>query len=269
MTEIFDVIRSRRSVRTFNGKAVDAALLNELKEYGKTVTDPWNIPVEFVYMDARAYGLYSPVLSGEPMYIAAKVKKTENSEAAVGYAFEKLMLKAVQADLGTVWIGGTMKREEFEKACGKADDERMPCITPLGYPAKMSFKETMMRKGVGADKRLPKEKLFFENDWNTPYVTDDSMLFEALEAVRLAPSAVNKQPWRILYKDGMYHFYEKKNKGYVSEEVGDMQKIDIGIAMAHFDLIIEAYGKKTEMLINEPAVSKEADMEYIASLRIL
>ncbi len=36
---------------------------------------------------------------------------------------------------------------------------------------------------------------------------------EILEMVRWAPSAVNKQPWRIVYKDGTYHFYEKKDAG--------------------------------------------------------
>ena len=66
--------------------------------------------------------------------------------------FEKLVLHAWSYGIGTTWIGGTMKREQFEQAAGVGTDEMMPCVSPLGYPAhKKSLKEGMMRKGVGAD----------------------------------------------------------------------------------------------------------------------
>ena len=91
------------------------------------------------------------------------------AEVAFGYSFEKVVLYAWSIGIGTVWIGGTMNREKFEKAAGLKDDEMMPCISPLGYPAaKHSIKETLMRKGVGADTRFPAEKIFFENSFFLP-----------------------------------------------------------------------------------------------------
>lgn len=265
---VFETIRQRRSVRTFEKKKIDNSVLEELKEYAKQIENPWNIEVRYVFMDAEECGLSSPVLSGEPMYIAALVDKTDHAEEAAGYAFEKLMLKAVSMGLGTVWIGGTMKRELFETACGKTDHERMPCITPLGIPAKMSFKEKMMRKGVGADTRMKSEKLFFAEDMDHPLKADSMDIHDALEAVRLAPSAVNKQPWRIILKDGLYHFYEKHAKGYISDAVGDMQRIDMGIAVAHFDLVLNERGLQTELVISDPGIPVDEDMEYIASVKV-
>ena len=47
----------------------------------------------------------------------------------------------------------------------------------------------------------------------------------------MGPSAVNKQPWRVILHGGTYHFYLKRDKGYISDAVGDMQKIDPGIAV--------------------------------------
>ena len=267
--QIYEIIRQRRSVRTFEKTKIDQTVLEELKEYAKQISNPWNIEVRFVFMDAQEYGLSSPVLNGEPMYIAALVDRVEHGEEAAGYAFEKLMLKAVSMGLGTVWIGGTMKRENFEKACGKADHERMPCITPIGTPAKMSLKEMMMRKGVGADSRMKSEKLFFNEDMDHPLKTDNMDIHDALEAVRLAPSAVNKQPWRIILKDGLYHFYEKHTKGYLSNAVGDMQKIDIGIAIAHFDLVLKERGYASELIISDPEIRVDEDVEYIASIKAL
>lgn len=266
---MIEAIRNRRSVRTFDGRKIDESLMKQLQEYALQIENPWSIRTELVFLDAKENGLSSPVLSGEPMYITVKALKCQHMEEACGYAFEKLMLKAVEMGLGTVWIGGTMKRELFEAASRKSDEERMPCITPIGYPAKMSFKERMMRKGVGADTRKKNDELFFENGFVTPLKISEMMLHDAFEAVRLAPSAVNKQPWRIVYKDGLYHFYEKKAKGYVSDEVCDMQKIDIGIAICHFDLSVSEYGRKTELIIEDPGIACPEDIEYIASLRII
>ena len=121
-----------------------------------------------------------------------------------------------------------------------------------------------MRKGVGADSRIPANKLFFDGAWGQAYNPDDEMA-EILEMVRWAPSAVNKQPWRILVKDGIYHFYEKKNKGYDHDVTGDLQKIDVGIALCHFVMGAEEKGKRAEISVKDPGVEIPGDVEYIAS----
>ena len=61
--------------------------------------------------------------------------------------------------------------------------------------------------------------------------------------VRLAPSAVNRQPWRILVDQNCVHFYLKRTKGFNGGKI-DMQKIDMGIALCHFDLMCEELGIK-------------------------
>ena len=79
----------------------------------------------------------------------------------------------------------------------------MPCVSPLGYPAKkMSLRETLMRKGVRADSRIGFRELFFDGSFDKPLKEEQAgELLEVLEAVRLAPSAVNKQPWRVVLLD--------------------------------------------------------------------
>ncbi|MBR7032250.1 MAG: nitroreductase family protein [Clostridia bacterium] len=63
----------------------------------------------------------------------------------------------------------------------------------------MSLRETMMRKGVKADSRLGFEELFFDGGFETPLTEEKSgALKDVLNAVRFAPSAVNKQPWRVV-----------------------------------------------------------------------
>ena len=236
MSELLNIIKSRKSVRSFDGKPLSAEDRNKLEQYMEAIANPFGVPVRFVLLDAKGNGLSSPVLTGETMYVAGIVKKGNYADVAFGFSLEKLVLYAWSLGIGTTWIGGTMKRELFEQAAGVSDDEMMPCMSPLGYPAKKhSVKETLMRKGVGADSRLSTDKLFFDRTWSVPLNAEDSdELCDLMEMVRWAPSAVNKQPWRIIAADGSFHFYEKQDKGYVSEKTGDLQKVDVGIALCHF-----------------------------------
>ena len=67
-----------------------------------------------------------------------------------------------------------------------------------------------------------------------------------LEMVRLAPSASNKQPWRIVKDNNLYHFYEQQLSGYSKSFAYDIQRIDMGIAACHFHLTAIEKGLKGE-----------------------
>ena len=90
----------------------------------------------------------------------------------------------------------------------------------------------------------------------------------ALEMVRLAPSAVNRQPWRLVVQGDRVHFYEKPYKGMVSDAVGDMQRIDIGIAINHFMLALAQSGMQADILDEEPAIEKPAGLQYVITIKI-
>ena len=158
-----ETVRTRRSVRTFDGKPLSPEDLEKISRFAENIRNPYDIPVEFVLMDAKEKGLSSPVLAGETMFVAAKVEKIPHAEEAFGFAFEELVLYAWSLGIGTTWIGGTMKRELFEKAAGLGENQMMPCMSPLGYPAqKMSMRETLMRKGAKADERKASAEVFFD-----------------------------------------------------------------------------------------------------------
>lgn len=268
MTELSELIRSRKSVRSFDGRKLAAEDREKLERYAADIANPFHIPVRFVFLDADEYGLSSPVLAGETLYVAGKIEKKPGAEAAFGYSFEKLVLYAWSLGIGTTWIGGTIKRELFEKAAALGENEMMPCVSPLGYPAeKRSVRETLMRKGVRADSRMPEDRLFFDGAPDVPLAGQEKAeIADLIEMVRWAPSAVNKQPWRIIRKDGEYHFYEKKDKGYVSDAAGDVQKIDVGIALCHFMAGLEEKGDSPEAVIRDPGIAVPEDMEYIATV---
>lgn len=264
---ILDSIRKRRSVRTFDGNPLRPEDVQKILDFAGKAENPYDIPITWKLLDAKTHGLSSPVIVGTDTFIAGKMRRVPHAEEAFGYTFEKIVLFAETLGVGTTWIAGTMNREAFERAMAVSDDEVMPCVSPLGYPAKkMSLREVMMRKGIRADSRFDFEELFFEGSLDKPLSESGAgKLLEAFEAVRLAPSAVNKQPWRCVRCGDKVHFYEKRSKGYVSEDGWDVQKIDIGIALCHFELAAKECGLDVSPEIAGPAVPVPEDMQYIAT----
>lgn len=269
MAGLMDIIKGRKSVRTFDGNPVKPEDKEKLEKYIGTITNPFGIPVRFVLMDAKEHGLSSPVINGETMYVAGITARLPRAEEAYGYAFEKLVLYAWSLGIGTTWIGGTMKREVFEQAAGVSAGEIMPCVSPLGHPAeKRAIRETLMRKGVGADSRLSAEKIFFDGAWDRGLPAEkQAPIADLIEMVRWAPSAVNKQPWRVIVTDDGFHFYEKRDKGYISDKTGDLQRIDVGIALCHFVTGLEEKGEKPVIVTEDPGFAIPENAAYIATVK--
>ena len=262
-----ELIRKRRSVRTFDGRPVSGEDAEKILSFASSLEDPFGIPVSWKILSAAEHGLSSKVIVGADTWLAGKMKIVPRAEEAFGYLFEKISLYALSLGIGTTCIAGTMDRPAFEKAVELGEGEVMPCVTPLGPPAaKMSVREGLMRKGVGADERMDFGSLFFDGDLSTPLSREKAgRLAEALELVRLAPSAVNKQPWRVSVDGSRVCFFEKRSRGYKGKDGWDIQKIDMGIALSHFELGLEEAGISFSLSFDDPGMVPEEDTEFIAS----
>lgn len=266
---MLEAIKRRRSVRTFDGTALRKEDAQKIMDFAESVKNPYGIPITWKLLDAAKDDLNSPVIVGTDMYIAGKMRRVPHAEEAFGYSFEKIVLFAESIGVGTTWIAGTMDRRAFERAMALENGEVMPCVSPLGYPAKkMSLRETMMRKGIKADSRLDFGELFFDGSFDKPLTEENAgKIKEALKAVRLAPSAVNKQPWRVIKEGNKVHFYEKRNRGYVSDSDWDLQKIDMGIALCHFSIAAKECGSTAHLYLEEKSPNVDG-LVYIASFSI-
>jgi nitroreductase len=73
-----------------------------------------------------------------------------------------------------------------------------------------------------------------------PAVQPDKLI----EAMRIAPSAVNLQPWLIEKIDNRYNFYIRRPKSVMEKMISSLRHIDMGIAMAHLFVQAKADGCK-------------------------
>lgn len=123
-----------------------------------------------------------------------------------------------------------------------------------------------MRGFAGSDHRLPWSELFFTDSAESPLLPEEAGIYrEALENIRLAPSASNKQPWRIVYdKDRKaFLFYLSRAIGYRHLRNVSLQEIDMGIALCHFDLTVKELGIAGSWRHDEAAPSIKS-WEYVA-----
>ncbi len=260
-----EVIKRRKSVRTFDGRQLSTEDRNNLEKYISSLTNPFGVPVEFQLLEAEEHQLTSPVILGEHTYLAAKVRKEEHFEIAFGYSFEEACLYAESLGIGTVMLAGSLSRGTFEKAMNVESGEVLPAASPVGYPAdKMSIREKLMRKGLKADDRMAFGELFFDGAFGKELSKESAGEFaEGLEMARLAPSAVNKQPWRVIVQGNKVHFYEQKSIN--DSDLGDIQKVDVGIALCHFNLTMQENGVSGTFVFQDPQINVPENVLYIAT----
>ncbi|MBP3892440.1 MAG: hypothetical protein J6D34_00185 [Atopobiaceae bacterium] len=265
MPPITDTILRRVSVRTFEDRPLADEDRADLEAFIAGIETPFDVPVTFRLLDAEPHSLKSPVIVGAHSYVAAKVARVHGADLACGYAFECFCLHAIERGLGSVMLAASLSRKTFEQAMEVAPNEVMPVASPVGYPAaKRSLRESMMRKAIKSDERLPWEQIFFSGAYGTPLRPSDAGIFsQPLEMMRLAPSAANRQPWRVVVDGDMVHFYEERT--LKESALGDIQKVDMGIALSHFDLVRQEAGITGGFVPSDPGLTTPSGVEYITS----
>lgn len=262
-----EAIKARRSVRTYAAKAISKPHEDSVKAALEKLSGEYGVGLAFVKNDieGKQFGTYG-IIKHAQAYMACTCKTERSSLLNAGIALEKAIIHCTGLGIGTCWLGGTFKRDEFESALPVAEDEVIPAVISAGYPAEREgIVGGLMRVGAGSNARKPFETLFFDRQFSTPLSRSDAMA-AALEAVRLGPSASNKQPWRVVADESGYHFYLEHTPGYANGRAFDIQLVDMGIAMAHFELAAQTEGKNGSwQTLDRDGGALPQNTEYIAS----
>jgi len=200
--------------------------------------------------------------------------ENESALEDYGYLMELIILKAADLGLGSCWQGGTFTKSRFAKKIALNADEIIPAVTSVGYAAQNPrWVDGKIRAAAGSDRRLPWDKLFFDGGFDTPLSKDVADVYAMpLEMVRLGPSASNRQPWRIVKEGDDLHFYLRRTRGYRTNnyakmlKMADLQRIDMGIAMCHFELTLQGLGIDGRWVVNDPGIATPNELtEYSVS----
>lgn len=281
---VAELIRARYSCRTYLDRPIAADVHGRLAAFlDGQVRGPLGSPTRFSLVAASPddpqalmkLGTYG-FIKGATAFIVGAVGATSHDLEDYGYLLEEAILFATGLGLGTCWLGGTFTKGSFVRRLGGlAEGESMPAVVSLGSPGEDGTQRIRDRE-VG-DRRLAATSLFFEERLGRPMAAPQRAgLGPALEAVRIAPSASNKQPWRIVHSGRDWHFYLERTKSYGKGSalfsllrLADLQRVDMGIAMCHFALTARDLGLAGSWTLDEPDLGAlEAGVEYTATWRI-
>ncbi len=279
---ITEIIRQRYSVRIYQDKSIAAETQAALGSRLEAIQNgPLGTPVRFRLAAAladdsqalRGLGTYG-LIKNPCGFIVGAARAGEHALEDYGFAMEQAILEATTLGLGTCWLGGNFTQSSFGKRIEKRAAEIVPAVCVVGYAAADSRERDVIRQRARADQRLPWERLFFDEGFDQPLEREAAGDYaKALEMLRLAPSASNKQPWRVIREGRRWHFYCQRTPRYGKGtliftllQLADLQRLDIGIAMCHFELTAREAVLRGAWECDDPGLgAAEKDRVYIAS----
>jgi hypothetical protein len=279
---ITEVIQQRFSCRTYLDRPIEKQKRQQLRQFASSAQmGPFGTHARFDLVAAtdddrkalRELGTYG-FIRGATGFLIGATKNDEKDLEDFGYLMERIVLYATDLGLGTCWLGGTFTKSSFARQVRATDAESVPAVASVGYIAEKPLKvDSLIRKRAGSEGRLPWGQIFFDTEFLQPLSPEAAGAFATpLEMVRLGPSASNKQPWRIVKEGSAWHFYLQRTRGYRDSrvmklmKVADMQRIDMGIAMSHFELAAKELNFEGIWAIREPNITKPDELtEYLVS----
>lgn len=278
--EIVAAIQNRYSCRIFQRRPLALRVRQQLERYSRSIdAGPLHTPLRFELIAAdeetnaalRGLGTYGFIRNPAGFIIGAAQAGAYALED-FGYRMEQIILEATRLEVNTCWLGGTFTQSSFATRIGRQEDEIIPAVAAVGYASPDSRARDLIRRQARADLRLPWENLFFQETFQQPLTPAAAGAFSLpLEMVRLAPSASNKQPWRIVLQGRRVHFYLERTPNYGKGSLlfnilrlADLQRVDIGIAMCHFELTAQEVGLQGFWRQADPALPPPtAHTEYV------
>lgn len=206
--QMLDLMKERHSVRQYSDKKIDGDVKTKLDTYVASINEESGLSMQIFYNEPNCfnsmlahYGKFSNVKN----YIAIVGKKEEQEKS--GYYGEKLVLKCQELGLNTCWVALTHGKVNVQTK----PQQKLLILIALGYGT---------NTGV-AHKSKPIKELCKEDAY-------PEWFMKGMEAVSLAPTAMNQQKFLFEIKNGQV--YAKALRGFYS-------KIDLGIVKYHFETI--------------------------------
>jgi hypothetical protein len=266
-TSVMDTIQSRRSVRTYTGAPLTGAQHAGIIAYLEELAQAYGVKLALLkneYQD-RKFGTYG-MIKNPAAYIAAVCGRDKEVLIQAGIALEKSVLRCTEMGLGTCWLGGSFNRGEFGTALTVGESEMIPAVISVGQSqGKERWLGGVVRYVAKSGQRKSYGELFFDGGFDRPLSLGGAPWSKALEMVRLGPSASNKQPWRVVKGSEALHFYLQHVASYEKMPY-DMQRLDMGIAMAHFELAMDEQAAGGHWQNIDPHLAGQPERcEYITS----
>jgi len=211
----YETMFTRRAVRRYEAEPLPPETLEEILAFVRGTEPLPGQKADFRLLTPEQMGLKLA-----PHYLAASCEETNEAYASLGYVIEALDLELQGRGLGSLWYGMNLPKDR------RPGDAIVLAFGRTSQPARGS-----------------------EHDFSRLPLTQISDTDSAVaRAVRLAPSAVNSQPWFLHFEDRSLTL-EYRGRGLLKARLEKkLNKIDLGIAARFAVTALEREGKTIEAL---------------------
>jgi nitroreductase len=278
-------ILHRRSIRTFENiplKQEHVELINEYLSREELLKGPFDRSFRIEFIDRGPMkknaniGTYGYVKDPQA-YLVGMAENDKITLFEIAYVFHGLVLFLTAEGIGTCWLGGIFNQNDVRASIYVAENEIVPAISPIGYIKDGTHLfGKLAKKILKPHKRKPVEEIAFLGDFNTPFNNQQDLLYDVIYLATLAPSAQNKQSWRVVVSEdySKVHLYVKfklkkqihdRFRGYACPP----EYLDIGIFYRHFELAMKSHGINGKLELDDPGLELPSDdIEYIISWKM-
>lgn len=227
---LYETIFQRRQVRKFEKEPLEQDTLDKIMDFISQADQLEGYPVSFELLSDRE-------MTGAtaPHYLVSYCEPCSSAYAGAGYILQMANLYIQSMKLGSGWFMNAKPKNNRTDFC---------IALALG-----NTKEPM-RKDAKDFKRIPISKISLADN-------------NIAQAVRLAPSSLNSQPWKVVYGAGRI-ILEDVGRGMARPILKNkLNKIDLGIAARHAALALEEEGNiVTKRLPNESGKNFQIELSY-------
>jgi nitroreductase len=169
-------------------------------------------------------GSYGRVSNARSALVFVADGSSWTADEHCGYTGEGLVLEAHALGLVTCWIGGSFSRAVSRGLVDLCEGEVVRAVSPVGRPAAhLSGAERLLYGQARPKHRKPLDQIAPGSaSW-------PAWAVEGVRAAQVAPSAMNRQPWRFRFEGGSVVVSS-------SGAAPGLGRLDCGIAMLHFEL---------------------------------
>ncbi len=275
-----NLIPKIKSVRDYKEDLVSPKILDEIKNfYQKERKLIDNIDIEVivknrddVFEQLKGVAGYKENMIDAPHYLVVVSNEEDYYIENTGYICENMMLKAWELGVGSCWI--TFKNgDEIKEKLSIDSEKKLTALIALGYDnnkTKIVYDNVSEYNPSRADikvvedntsYRLDVDEVVYIGQWGNSATADDLSnrgLLDGFTYARLAPSTLNRQPWRFIIDDGIV-VLALRSDAYVNNYEA---KIDTGIIMLFFESVIDATLLDVEWNIGKPEKEYNIPDEY-------
>jgi hypothetical protein len=235
---IYETIFTRVSTRKFDATPLPADMLRQIEDF-ITGVKPLLPDVKLTHKIVSGNEVKGMALPKASHFLLISGKEHPLRNTAAGFLYQHAELFMYSNSLATRWLSSIK---------GKQPDPNFIIGIAFGRPSEPATRkpEDFKRKPVseivkGTDKRF--------------------------EAVRLAPSGMNGQPWYFIVDGDKIHVYYKPSLGGLAGKLYSLTSLDVGIALAHLDLASEYEGKPFEFTVNKGGIpTPPAEFVYVGTV---